>query len=169
MRRVLVIGSPGAGKSTLAAEMARLTSLPLIHLDQQYWRPGWSEPSAEDWRAKVRQLIARDRWIMDGNYGGSLELRLTRADTVVHLDLPAWLCVARILRRIVGSWRKVRADMAEGCPEQFSAQFILYAATFRLHRRHRVIRKLAGFSGRIVRLTSTAQVRSFLASLDHSG
>ena len=169
MQRVLVIGSPGAGKSTFAQEMARLTGLPLIHLDQQYWRPGWSEPPEDDWLAKVRQLIAGDRWIMDGNYGGSLRLRLTRADTVVHLDLPAWLCVARILRRIVGSWRKVRPDMAEACPEQFSAQFILYAATFRIHRRKRVMRKLARFNGRIIRLSSAAQVRSFLASLDHSG
>ncbi len=169
MRRVLVIGSPGAGKSTLAADIARLTGLPLIHLDQHYWRSGWIEPPKEEWLAKVRQLIAGDRWIMDGNYGGSLRLRLTRADTVVHLDLPAWLCVTRILRRIVGSWRKVRPDMAEGCPEQFSAEFILYTATFRIHRRERVMRMLDGFTGRIITLKNASEVRSFLASLDHSG
>src|SRR5215212_5460573 len=99
MQRVLVIGSRGSGKSTLAKELAKRTGLRLIHLDQQYWRSGWVEPSKEEWRGQVEVLIAQDRWVMDGNYGGTLELRLARADTVIDLQFPAWLCVWRILRR----------------------------------------------------------------------
>jgi adenylate kinase family enzyme len=118
MERVLVIGSPGSGKSTLATELAQRTGLPLIHLDQQYWRAGWIEPDKGDWATEVEALIAGERWIIDGNYSGTLGRRLTRADTVVDLELPGWLCFFRVLRRVLTSWRRVRPDMAEGCPER---------------------------------------------------
>lgn len=67
MQRVLVIGSPGSGKSTLATELAERTGLPLIHLDQEYWRAGWVEPPKAEWRQRVADLISRERWVMDGN------------------------------------------------------------------------------------------------------
>ena len=89
MQRVLVIGSPGAGKSILAAKLSAVTGLPLIHLDQQYWLPGWVEPDEAAWQVRLREIIAGDRWIIDGNYGGSMTLRLTRADTVIYLDYPS--------------------------------------------------------------------------------
>ena len=82
LRRVLVIGPGGAGKSTFAARLAQRTGLPLIHLDQHYWRAGWVEPSNDEWLAKVDELVASERWIMDGNFGGTMERRLAalRAD-----------------------------------------------------------------------------------------
>ena len=169
MQRVLVIGSPGSGKSTLATELARLTGLPLIHLDQQYWRPGWVEPPAEEWRRQLEEIIARDEWVMDGNYGGSLELRLQRADTVIDLEFPAWLCVLRILRRIAGSWRRVRPDMAEGCPEQWSLEFLVYTARFPWTARKRTNAKLERFRGNRITLRSPAEVRRFLASFCSRG
>ena len=169
MQRVLVIGSPGSGKSTLATELARRTGLPLIHLDQQYWRAGWVEPPKAEWLAAVERLIARDRWIMDGNYGGSLELRLARADTVVDLQFPAWLCVARILKRVTASWGSVRPDMAEGCPEQLSFEFLLYTAMFPRSARKRTNAKLKHFAGTCIKLRNPAEVRRFLASFDDGG
>jgi adenylate kinase family enzyme len=169
MERVLVIGSPGSGKSTLATELARRTRLPLIHLDQQYWRSGWIEPSKDEWQRRVAELIAGDRWIMDGNYGGTLELRLARAETVIDLRFPAWLCVWRILKRIAASWGKVRPDMAEGCPEHLNFEFLVYTARFPGSARRRTNAKLASFRGRHVVLRSPAEVRSFLASFGERG
>ena len=99
MKRCLVIGSGGAGKSTLAREMARRTGLPLIHLDQHYWRPGWVPAPPDAWRTRVEELIQRPTWIMDGNYGSTLEPRLAAADTVVFLDTPRLVCIGRVLRR----------------------------------------------------------------------
>lgn len=93
MRRVMVIGSPGAGKSTLARELAKVTDLPLRHLDAEYWLPGWIERDPAEWHAKQTALIAGDRWIIDGNYGASLPLRIAAADTIVWLDYPTWLCL----------------------------------------------------------------------------
>lgn len=162
MERVLIIGSPGAGKTTLATRLMRETGLPLVHLDQQYWRAGWIEPPEHEWLAKVETLIAQPRWIMDGNYGGSLPLRLTRADTVIDLDLPPWRCVSRIIRRIIGSWGRVRPDMAEGCPEQLNWEFLVYTARFKRDRRASVEAKLQGFGGTLIRLRSQREIDAFL-------
>ena len=165
MKRILVIGSPGSGKSTLATELARRTGLPLIHLDQQHWRSGWVEPPKSEWRARVAELVAGDEWIIDGNYGGTLDLRLARADTVVDLEFPWWLCVWRILRRVATSRGRVRPDMAEGCPEQLNFEFLIYTATFPRTARKRTDWKLVHFGGELIRLRSPAEARRFLASV----
>ena len=150
MQRVLIIGSPGSGKSTLATELARRTGLPLIHLDQEHWRPGWVEPPKREWQRRLADLVAGERWVIDGNYSGSLELRLARADTVIDLEFPGWLCVWRLLRRIVNSRGRVRPDMAEGCPEQFNLGFLVYTAAFPYTRRKRMLSRLGRFGGKII-------------------
>jgi adenylate kinase family enzyme len=112
-RRVLVDGFGGAGKSTFAKALAAATGLPLIHLDLEFWRPGWIAPSEEEWRAQQRELLAGDEWIADGNYLETLDLRLERADTFVQLDTPWWRCAARAVRR--GIRRPAGAVMPAGC------------------------------------------------------
>ena len=81
MQRVLVIGVPGAGKSTFTRALAAKIGLPVIHLDTEFWQPGWKITPREQWRPKVAELVGRDAWIMDGNYGASLDLRLPRGST----------------------------------------------------------------------------------------
>ena len=169
MQRVLVIGSPGSGKSTFATELAKRTGLPLIHLDQQYWKPGWVETPKEQWRSRVAGLVAGEKWIIDGNYSGTLELRLTRADTVIMLDVPARVCVARVLRRLMQSRGRSRPDMAEGCPEKLNIPFLFYIVTFPFTRRSRMEQRLSGFRGTVIRLRRNSDVRRFLASVDERG
>ena len=111
-RRVLVTGLAGSGKSTFSRALAARTGLPLIHLDLQFWKPGWVAPSEDEWREKQRQVLAGDAWIADGNYHETLDLRLERADTIVVLDTPWPLCVGRALLRGV---RKSGGEMPEGC------------------------------------------------------
>jgi adenylate kinase family enzyme len=98
-RRVVVTGLAGSGKSTFAVALAARTGLPVVHLDLCFWRPGWVAPSEGEWRETQRVVLAGDAWIADGNYHETLDLRLDRADTLVVLDMPWWLCSGRALRR----------------------------------------------------------------------
>ena len=100
MRRVLVIGCSGAGKSTFSKALAAETGLPLISLDAEYWRPGWTQPPRAAWRSNVAELCARDVWLMDGTFDSSLDLRLPRADTVVWYKLPRWRCLVRVAKAL---------------------------------------------------------------------
>lgn len=113
-RRVLVIGMAGSGKSTFSRALSAKTGLPLIYLDLAYWKPGWVEPSQEEWREKQSSLVAGDAWIIDGNDDETLDLRLERADTVVFLDTPWWTCAGRAFLR---GLRKPVSEMPEGCDD----------------------------------------------------
>lgn len=93
MERVAIIGPGGAGKSTLARQLGAITGVPVIHLDREHWKPGWVETPAAEWEERVRELAAAERWIIDGNYGGTLDVRLDRADTVVFLDFGRFRCL----------------------------------------------------------------------------
>jgi adenylate kinase family enzyme len=166
MERVLVIGSPGAGKSTLATAIAERSGLPLIHLDRHHWRSGWVEADKAEWEPQVAALIAGERWVIDGNYGGTLAARLARADTAIWLDFPVWLCVARVFRRAVQYRGKTRPDMAEGCPEQLNWEFLAYTARFPWTGRKRILAKLPAFTGRLVHLRRPSEAERFLHSLD---
>jgi adenylate kinase family enzyme len=114
-RRVVVTGLTGAGKSTFSRALAAKTGLPLIHLDLHFWKPGWVEPSDEEWREQQRRLLAGDAWIADGNYHATLALRLERADTVVFLDTPWWVCAGRAFMR--GIRRPPGSVMPDGCED----------------------------------------------------
>ena len=98
-RRVVVTGLAGSGKSTFSLALAAKTGLPVIHLDLHFWKPGWVAPSETEWREKQGGVLAGNAWIADGNYHETLDLRLERADSVVFLDLPWWLCAGRAFLR----------------------------------------------------------------------
>lgn len=115
-RRVLVSGLAGAGKSTFSRALSALTGLPLIHLDIYFWKPGWVEPTEDEWRERQRGLLSGDEWIIDGNYHATLDLRLERADTVVYLDTPWWVCAGRALVRGVRK-RPAGFQLPNGCDE----------------------------------------------------
>ncbi|MCB8820730.1 AAA family ATPase [Microvirga rosea] len=126
MPRILVIGSPGAGKTTLARRIAAAFGLPLVHLDREYWRPGWAKPSDADWDKEAAALAERPAWVMDGEYFDLSGKLLARATTVVWLDLPNWLCLSRALRRLARHYRQERPDLADGCPEYFNWDYVTF-------------------------------------------
>lgn len=143
MKRILVIGSAGAGKTTFAKLLAQQASLPLIHLDAHYWKPGWIKPSEESWNFKVEELCDQLEWVMDGNFSSSLDVRLERADTVFFLDFGRTLCLYSVLKRLILHWGSVRDDMAEGCKESFDLGFLKWVWCFPINSRPRIISALA--------------------------
>jgi adenylate kinase family enzyme len=167
MQRVLVIGSGGSGKSTVAKEIASRLRLPLIHLDALYWHPGWRATDKTAWEGVVRELIATPCWVMDGNYGGTLDVRLARCDAVVFLDLPRVVCLWRVLKRWLQFRGRSRPDMAPECPEQVSWEFVNWIWTYPRSRRPGILRRLARLRAdqRAIVLSSDRAVRRFLDGL----
>jgi adenylate kinase family enzyme len=136
-RRVIVTGLAGSGKSTFSRSLGTMTRLPVIHLDLHFWKPGWVAPSEEEWRDKQRLLLAGDAWIADGNYHETLDLRLERADTVVVLDIPWWVCAGRGFVRGVRT-RPANCQLPAGCNEsawqRCSAEWRVAGRTWRERR-----------------------------------
>lgn len=138
-RRILVVGSGGAGKSTLAIDLGRRLGLPVVHLDRLFWKPGWVEPTREEFLGALEAALATPRWIMDGNFSSTLPQRLAHADAVVFLDYTRWVCLRRVLERIGRSYGRVRADMAPGCPEHFDPAFLHWVWSFPKRSRQAVV------------------------------
>jgi adenylate kinase family enzyme len=134
-RRIAVVGPPGSGKTTVARRLAGITGLPLVHLDQLAFRPGWRETPPEELRRMHARLVDEPEWVIDGNFTGVGKAeRIARADVAVVLATPRRTCVLRILRRTVLTYGRRRPDMAAGCAERFDAGFLRFCWTW--HSRH---------------------------------
>jgi adenylate kinase family enzyme len=160
----MVIGSGGAGKSMFSLELARRTGLPVIHLDREYWGPSW-QPTPEDrWEARIRELVQRDQWIMDGNFGGTISIRIAAADTVVFLDLPRWVCLWSVIRRWATFRSGARPDMTPGNADKLDLKFLRWIWSYPRTRRPGIVAQLEALAPttRVVRLTSRKAMREFL-------
>ena len=100
MKKVMIIGCPGAGKSTFARKLRDLTELPLYHLDQLWHKPDRTNISREEFDAALQRILEEDAWIIDGNYQRTLEMRLQACDTVFLLDFPLEVCLAGARERV---------------------------------------------------------------------
>jgi len=123
--RIMVMGSSGSGKSTMAKRLGESTGLPVVHLDSISWSPGWVETPKDIFEAKLREAADRPAWIIDGNYRSwGLDYRLERADTVIFLDFSRCTCLLRALKRWVKYYGRTRPDLGEGCPEKIDMWLI---------------------------------------------
>lgn len=146
MKRIMVIGCCGSGKSTLSRKLHQITGLELIHLDQHYWKPNWTETPPDEWEIVVRNLVKKDNWITDGNYGGTMDIRIEAADTIIFMNFPPLVCLRRVLWRTLKYLNRERPDMPEGCRERFELQFFLYVLNYRRTRSKGILEKLSKVS-----------------------
>ena len=169
MQRLVILGSAGAGKSTLATVLGGMLGLPVVHLDRFYWRPGWVMTPLEEGDALARAALAEPSWVMDGNWSRTVPERLQACDTVIYLDLPTWVCLWRILQRRVQYHGRIRPDLAPGCYEKLDWEFVQWVLTFRRRKRKEIMGWLeqAQAAGKRVELLQThREVRRFVAGLD---
>ena len=124
MKKIILIGSGGAGKSTLARKLGEKLHLEGYHLDTRLWKPNWVGVSRDEQKVIQQALVEKEKWIIDGNYGGTMDIRLQAADTIIFMDLPRTICVYRAFKRMVTYRNKTRPDMAEGCEERVDLKFL---------------------------------------------
>lgn len=123
MKRILILGSVGSGKSTLAHKLNKKLRLPIICLDQYFWKPNWETTEEIEWREKVTELVKGEGWIMEGNYRNTLDIRLPIADTIILMDRSRFLCLYRLIKRIVG---KREYGNIDGCKERINLKLLIW-------------------------------------------
>jgi adenylate kinase family enzyme len=168
MKRVMILGQPGAGKSTLARLMGEKTGLPVFHMDLIHWLPGWVERDKSEKIALAHEVESRDVWIFEGGLSATYDNRLTRADTLIALDFPLWLRAWRVFKRTVRDYGRSRVDLPENCPEQFDPEFWRWIWNTRKINRDRMLAmaETAPAEKQVFILRTPRQVRKFLRTLD---
>ncbi len=167
-----MIGPPGAGKSTVALRLGQLLGIEVFHLDELCWQRTIPLP-ADEWAALEGVLIARERWILDGNYSRTLLARLEAADTAVFLDFSTALCLFRFVRRRLVYRKGSIPGMAPDRRPYVSAGVLRQIVTFRTDHRPSFLQALSAHSEgrRVVILRSPRDVRRFLLQVqaEHPG
>ncbi|RXJ02031.1 topology modulation protein [Anaerobacillus alkaliphilus] len=170
MKKIMVIGvSAGVGKSTLAKKMADELKIDVYHLDQLYWRAGWVEAPFEEFSEAQAKIVNRESWIIEGNYTSTFRIRSDKADTIVYIEHPIYVCFYRVVKRWLTNLGKTRQDMAEGCSEKLDWQFIKFIATTYYPRKKAMAKRLEAFKNagkRVYILSSKEQVNNFIQSLN---
>jgi adenylate kinase family enzyme len=164
MKRILIIGSGGAGKSTLARRLGEKIGIEVVHLDKLYWNPGWVKTEKEEWLEVVGQAVEKESWIMDGNFGGTLEMRARVCDTIIFLDMPRYICTYRILKRWALYRKKTRPDMAPGCDEKMDLEFFMWVWNYpkRSKPGKELMMERCAKEKTIIRLRSNREIEDFL-------
>jgi adenylate kinase family enzyme len=164
MKRILIVGSGGAGKSTLARRLGKILKIEVIHLDTLYWQPNWVKIEKPKWYEILSELTEKDSWIMDGNYDSSLGVRIKNCDTIIFLDFPRLLCLYRVLKRRLTYRKTNRPDMAAGCNEKIDFEFIEWIWNYPKKDKLKVEEVLKKIEDEktVIRLKSQTEVEKFL-------
>lgn len=164
MQKIMVIGCPGSGKSTLSRALHEITGLLVYHLDMLNWNADRTTVEKEVFRTRLAEVIAKDSWIMDGNYASTLELRMQACDTVFFLDYPLEVCMKGIMERR----GKERPDMPWVEPvDEVDEEFIEFVKNYNSENRPAVMALLEKFADRdIFIFKSRSEADDFLRELE---
>lgn len=141
----MIIGQPGSGKSTVARRLGDRTGLPVVHIDQICWLPGWVERSRDDKTRLCNEAAEADQWIFEGGHSTTWTGRVRRADMLIWLDRPVALRMWRVIRRSVTGRGGTRPDLTKDCPERLRLlpEFILFIWKTRRRARAKMMRLAA--------------------------
>lgn len=168
MKKIIIIGSSGAGKTTLACELGDKLAIEVFHLDRLLWKPNWEMTDQEYQIECQNNLVKNPSWIIDGNFGGTLGIRIDAADTIIFLDFNRWMYIYQILKRVKKYNGTTRPDMQADCPEKFDFSFIKWVWNFPNKQKIEILEALRDTpkSKQIVVLKNKKQIRHFLNQLN---
>ena len=163
MDKIVIIGSPGAGKTTLARALGPLLKVKVFHLDRLFWQRDWKGKTTETRIDILQHLVQEKQWIIEGTYLSSSEPRLDAADTIIFLDVSPLVCLLRIMKRHREFYGHSRRDIPEGCTDKLTLYRMWEVLTFPIRGR-KLKQKLRSYKfKRIIWLRSTEEVEDFLA------
>lgn len=168
MKRILIIGNTGAGKTTFARELSQKLTLPLVHLDKLYWCGHWEHHNREDFDRLLQAELEKSEWIIDGNYNRTLPHRLKYCDTVFFFDFSPLACLWGITKRVIQNYGKTREDMGGECPEYFDKKKIeLYKNLFKYNKnnRARYYEMLVNADVRVIVFKNRKDVKRYLQKI----
>lgn len=166
MERVIIIGCPGSGKSTFGRKLKCITDLPLYHLDMMFWNVDKTTVSKEIFIERLQEVMSNSKWIIDGNYGSTMEMRIKECDTVFFLDYPTEVCIDGIMERK----GKPRSDMPWVENDNTDEEFVDFISKYNLESRPKVISLLEKYSTKnIIIFKTRTESEEYLSLLKKNG
>lgn len=169
MNKIVIIGSPGAGKTTLAKDLGFILKIDVYHLDRLFWQRSWKAKTRETRIDILQEVVQEMQWIIEGTYLASSEPRLQAADTIIFLNTSPLLCLYRIIKRHLKNHGDTRRDIPMGCTDKLTLSRMLKVLAFPLQERRKFVQKLHEYrTKRMIWLRSPQEVENFLAWLGRS-
>lgn len=167
MKKIALIGSGGSGKSTLAKQLGEKLNITVYHLDALFWKPNWVPVPRDQQKTVQQELVSKEEWIIDGNYGGTIDIRLHAADTIIFLDIKRTICVYRAFKRMWQYRNQTRPDMGPGCKERLDFNFLKWIWNFPKTKRPGILKKLDQLpeESQVIILKTPADIKKFLQSV----
>ncbi|MEJ8553138.1 DNA topology modulation protein [Tepidibacter sp. Z1-5] len=168
MKKIMIIGSGGAGKSTLARKLGNIINIEVIHLDKLFWKSNWVETEYSEWVEIIKKQVKKKSWIIDGNYASTMDIRLIDADTIIFLDFSRYICLLRAIKRRFMYKNKSRPDITEGCVETFDLEFFGWIWNFPKSNRNMILKKLDKYKNEknIFILKNQKELMQFLSGIE---
>ena len=166
-KRIMIIGGPGSGKTTLAIQLGKAMNIPVHFMDQMFWKPHWEQRSNQEMQAMLSDAVNTDCWIIEGNNSSSFKDRISRADAVIFLDISTVRRVWRVIKRTIKYWGKDRPTFTKNCPERIDLEFMKFVFFYRFLSRRKVVTLMEVMPANVqfLHLKTKHSVTSFVQSL----
>lgn len=162
MNKIIVIGCPGSGKSTLSKKLHKITNIPLFHLDMIYWKENKTTIDKQEFIDRLSEIIKQEKWIIDGNYASTMELRMKECDTIIFLDYPVDVCLNGVKTRK----NQQRSDMP-WISDSDDLEFLKFIKNYNQNNKPKVLELLNKYKDKKIYIfTSRSDSKEFLKILD---
>lgn len=167
MKKIMLIGSGGAGKSTLAKQLGKKLNINVYHLDSLFWLPHWQNTDITYKRNIQNELLKKSSWIIDGNYSSTLAERMQSADTIIYLQRSRWVCLYHVVKRWFKYRGQSRPDMQQDCPEHLDFDFLKWVWNFSKRNHPTILKQIMALdvAKQVIILKNTKQIQKFLQSI----